>query len=259
MILVDNNEPTDMVELLKKSVPVVVSPLNQLHMSDYFFGNAEGQRFQFSRKQAAELLGDLDEAEDQLRDYYDKADVNYQIVEGMVSPYPITGIPIKDRKYVGGASTRPQPTVYAYHFPPNQPPQGYEFNTIHTLSLLYAWEHRLDRAGITTYWVTNWHETVRFILAAYHNEQKPQDEHSTLQRIIKPKIRIKKQDPFVKALMFLSSAYKLNVGEKTAVLIANKFVNIMDLVLASVDEITEIEGIGAKTAEKILKALGRTI
>ena len=86
MLLVDANEPDNIVKLLQQTCPVTVTNLNQLHMSDYYFGNYEGKRLQFSRKQAGELVGGIDEAEKQLADYYYNADENYQIVEGIISP-----------------------------------------------------------------------------------------------------------------------------------------------------------------------------
>ena len=55
-------------------------------MSDYWFANYEGKRLQFSRKQAGELVGNIDEAEKQIASYYGNAEENYQIVEGFISP-----------------------------------------------------------------------------------------------------------------------------------------------------------------------------
>src|SRR4030042_4900352 len=86
MLLVDRSEPSNIVKLLQQSCPVTVADLNIANMSDYFFGNYEGKRLQFSRKQAGELVGGIDEAEKQLAEYYHNADESYQIVEGIISP-----------------------------------------------------------------------------------------------------------------------------------------------------------------------------
>ena len=72
MILVDRSEPDNIVKLLQQSCPVTVADLNIANMSDYFFGNYEGKRLQFSRKQAGELVGGIDEAEKHLAKYYNK-------------------------------------------------------------------------------------------------------------------------------------------------------------------------------------------
>lgn len=351
MMLVDNSEPGTIVKLLKQSCPVTVSPLNQMKMSDYFFGNFEGKRFQFSRKQAAELLGNIDEAEDQLRDYYMQADENFQIVEGIISPMPLLSlrpselyaIKFGPYKYKSPHITRPNRgrdyaemvhrqkenanwtccickyfaetpvehiNILVHHKDGNPyndeeenrivicsschdgitygkvkvpgdsgivstrsetitpgfvgtvaykvNPDGYlydgrDFGT--TTGILYAWIHRLAEAGITTYWTMNWVETAKLLAVVYRNEQKPPEEHQTLKRIIKPRIQVQEADPFVKALMSLSWAYKLDIGEKRAKALADRYCCLLDLALSDVKEITEVEGVGEMTARKLLKAL----
>jgi len=86
MLLIDSNEPANLIKLLQQSCPVTVADLNIANMSDYFFGSYDGKRLQFSRKQAGELVGDIDTAEKQLAEYYHNADKNYQIIEGIISP-----------------------------------------------------------------------------------------------------------------------------------------------------------------------------
>lgn len=259
MILVDINEPDNIVKLLKQSCPVVVNPLNIKHMSDYFFGNYEGKTFQFSRKQAPELLGNLDEAEEQIRDYYEQADYNFQIVEGLIDDMPFKGIPVKDRTFAKVSSRQPQPTIYGYKMLPDRSLEGNAFDTIHTIAILYAWEHRLTMAGVPTYWTSNSTQTAKLLSAIYHNEQKPPDEHQTLKRVIRPRLQVKDAEPFMKILLYLSAAYHLDVGEKRAKLLFDKFANILDLATADIADISSIEGIGINSARKILTALGRTV
>ena len=232
-------------------------PLNNQHMSDYYFSNYRGQRFQFSRKQASELIGNIDEAEDQLRDYYEQADENFQIVEGIISPVKLHSFPISDHSQTTDkVSTRELgANIYCYQVHPGgHIERGHSFSAI-SATVYYAWRHRLAQCGIVTYETITWTETAKLLSAIYHNEQKPPEEHSTLKRIIKPRLHIEDQDPFTKALLFLSSAYKLDIGEVRAKAIADKFVNLFDLATSGVSTITEIEGIGKKTAEKILIAL----
>ncbi len=266
----DEFEPNNLVRLMLQSIPVVVASLNRSHRSDYFFGNYIGETFQFSRKQAGELIGNVDEAEDQLADYYHNADHNYQIVEGWISPLPIQGIQIVDHTPTRKATIRDLgQKLYCYAIQPyGKIERGHSFSAVNT-SMLYAWIHRLDRAGIATYWTTNWTETAKLLVAIFRNEQKPPEEHQTLNRIIKPRTIVRNEDTMseeerksfhlTKALMFLSDAYKLGIGEKRARALATQYVNLMDLAMADIADIARCEGLGTGIARKLLTALGRTL
>jgi len=263
MLFIDSNEPAEIVTLLKQSCPVVVTPLNGLHMSDYAFSNYDGKKFQFSRKQAGELVGNLDEAEDQLRDYYNQAEENFQIVEGIISPVQLymqgKSIPLSDHSDSRVSSRNLGTKLYCYQVEPSGfIERGHSFSSI-SASILYAWIHRLAEAGITTYWTINWAETAKLLAVIYRNEQKPPEEHHTLHRVIRPRIAVKDADPFMKAILFLSAAYKLDIGEKKAAVLFEHFVNLLDIAVADVSEIAGLEGFGRKTAEKLLTALGRTV
>lgn len=272
MLLIDSNEPENIVKLLQQSCPVTVADLNIANMSDYFFGSYDGTRLQFSRKQAGELIGNVDEAEKQLAEYYHNADKNYQIVEGIISPdkLKMKGASVEIDAHGGSPSTRDLGAkLYTYKVEPGGfIKSGHSFSAIND-SLLAAWTHRLAEAGIYTYYTINWVHTARLLSAVYRNEQKPPDEHSTLQRIIRPRFYIKTEKDmteeqkeeyrFIKSLMFISNAYQLGIGEKKARLIADKFCNLLDLCTAGVSALTEVEGIGKKMAEKILSSLGREV
>lgn len=262
MLLVDSNEPDNIVKLLQQTCPVTVTNLNQLHMSDYYFGNYEGKRLQFSRKQAGELVGGIDEAEKQLADYYSNADENYQIVEGFISPdrLKIKGAAVPIDAHGVSTSTRDLGArLYCYKIEPGgYIEKGHSFKAVND-SLLYAWLHRLAKAGVVTYYTNNCIGTARLLSAIYRNEQKLPENHSTLQRVVRPRIHIRDADPFVKSLLFLSNAYRLGIGEKKAKALADRFCNILDIATVSVSELTEVEGIGKKMAEHILSSLGRTL
>jgi len=262
MLLVDSSEPGNIVKLLQQSCPVTVTNLNQLHMSDYYFGNYEGKRLQFSRKQAGELVGNVDEAEKQIADYYNNADENYQIVEGIISSAKLkikgAAVPVDGHGFT--TSTRDLGAkLFCYKVEPGGfVEKGHSFSAIND-SLLYAWLHRLAKSGVVTYFTDNWIGTARLLSAIYRNEQKPPEEHSTLQRVVRPRIHIREADPFMKSLLFLSNAYQLGIGEKKAKALADRFVCILDIATASISDLTEVEGIGRKQADKILKALGRDL
>jgi DNA integrity scanning protein DisA with diadenylate cyclase activity len=232
-------------------------PLNQSHRSDYYFGGADGRTRQFSRKQSGELLANIDEAEDQIRDYYSNADENYQIVEGLISSVPLTR---RDRSLSAISVRRGDhpTTLFSYKVADN----GFihdEHAWDVSASLLYAWLFRLEQCGVVTYYTENLVGTARLLVAIYNNCQKSPEEHSTLQRYIKPRITIKEQDPFVKALMALSLAYNLKIGEDRATKIAKTYRSILAIAMAEVDELCEIGGIGRKTAENLLVAIGREL
>lgn len=263
MLLADSNEPDNLIKLLQQSCPVTVTNLNLANMSDYWFASYEGKRLQFSRKQAGELVGNIDEAERQLASYYGNADENYQIVEGIISPdkLKIKGVAVPvDSHGTTGVSTRDLGAkLFCYKVEPGGfIEKGHSFSAVND-SLLYAWIHRLAKAGIATYHTDNWIGTARLLSAIYRNEQKPPENHSTLQRVVRPRIHIKEADPFMKSLLFLSNAYQLGIGEKKARALADRFVCILDIATASVAELMEVEGVGKSMATKILRSLGRDL
>jgi hypothetical protein len=257
VLLIDTHEPTDIEELLKQSVPVSRAPLNQTGMSDFYFGGADNRTRQFSRKQAGELLSSIDEAERQLRDYYPYADENYQLIEGIISPVPIT----KKHKSFSTVSTRMSAkpnTLFSYSVANNGFIYGERAHEV-SESLLQAWLFRLQSVGIGIIWTTNYISTATTLATIYKNCQKPPEEHSTLQRYIKPRIVIQKFNPFVLALMSLSSAYKIGIGEDKALAISEDYGSILDLAMSNVDELCQIPGIGKKVAKKLLQAIGREV
>ena len=218
------------------------------------------------------MVGNIDEAEKQLAEYYHNADKNYQIIEGIISPDKLkmkdATVPID--AHGSSVSTRDLGAkLYCYKVEPGGfIKSGHSFSAVND-SLLAAWTHRLAEAGVITYCTINWVHTAKLLSAIYRNEQKPPEEHKTLQRVIRPQIHIKTEKDmteaekqefrFAKSLMFLSSIYQLGVGEKKAKLIAGKFMNMLDIATAGVSELMSVEGIGRKMAEKILLSLGREI
>lgn len=300
MILVDHSEPQELISLLQQSVEVVVGSLNQQQMSDYYFVDVEGKAEQYSRKQAGELLSNIDEAESQLRDYYNNADRNYQIVEGVISTTPLATITEKQyyavkygklgfRSLLYGPKARipkdavsirgdflsagqpplPNPSpnncLYSYRMEPLTDCYGDTVGVLvggrlHKIqpSMYFSWIYRLDRVGITTFFTLDYIQTARLLVAHYNNAQKPDEEHGTLQRITKPRIYLRSSDPFVKQLVYLSAASNLGIGETKAEAIKNYgYDSILDLAMASSQELCQVGGIGKTLAERLLKGLGR--
>lgn len=256
-ILIDTAEPESIVKLLSQSVPTAVLNLNQTSRSDYYFGGEDGKTRQYGRVQAGELLGNIDSMEDELRRYYMSADINNQIIEGIISPVPIT----KKNKTLEAVSIRlaAHPSVlFSYKVTES----GYIYDEqVWNIShqMLHSWLCGLDESGVRTYNTVNYVDTANFLVSAYKYCQKPNEEHKTLNRIYRPRISIKSQDPMVKALMSLSLVYDLGIGEEKAKSLATAYHSIMDIMLADEKELKQIEGIGKVIANKLLKALGREV
>ena len=125
-------------------------------------------------------------------------------------------------------------------------------------SLYFAWVFRLFMCGVATLYTTNLTSTARLLTTTFQNSQKPAEEHTTLQRIIRPRIVTRSQNPLVKALMSLSVIYKIGIGEDKSTKLAEQYKSLLDIAMAEPDELM-VKGVGKKTADKILKAIGREV
>jgi hypothetical protein len=250
---VDTYEPVEVVDYITQSVPVSITNLNLMNMSDYYFGGADNRTRQFSRKQAGEILGSLDRAEQQLREYYEHADENYQIVEGIITPFPLT----KRNRTMDSVSTRlsgKPGSLWSYSVSPT----GFPFNERNheiTSALYHAWIYRLQECGIVTFYTTNIVDTATLLTSVYKNCQKP--EHNILNRYIKQRIDIQEWNPFVVALMHISYAYKIGIGEEKAKEIAKRYNSIFDIAMANASDLCQCSGIGITIAQRLISAIGR--
>lgn len=253
MIFVDTAEPVEIINFIKQSVPVEVSPLNQKSIADYFFIAADGHRVQLNRTQSGELLGDIDSFEDELRRYYNSAEENYAINEGIISPYKISGGHMPSA--ISAKPLAPPGSMYAYAV--SDKGFIYKERAYNVSNKMFkAWLLQIDKAGITVVNTVNNFDTAATIVAFYSNLQKPEWSHSTLQRYIKPKIIVRAHNTHVQALVNLSQAYKLDIGEVKAEALIEHFGSLGRVLLAEVDELCVVEGIGKKTAEKLLEVIG---
>lgn len=267
MILIDTSEPEDIERLLRQVAPVTRLGLNNSSRGDYYFGGEDNRSRQFCRVQAGELLSNIDSEEDEIRRYYESADDNYQIVEGIITDIPIT----KKDKSLESVSvkfgSRPS-QLFSYRVAAN----GYLFGE-HAYEVnsekFYAWLFRLSECGVVTFFTHNYVGTAKLISAVYHNCQKPPDQHTTLNRYYIPhislskeegekkRVSIREQNPFIRGLMALSIIYRIDVGEvKATALYKAGYKSLYDLTYASVEELIRVEGIGKVTAQKILGAIG---
>jgi hypothetical protein len=255
MLSIDSSEPEDIEKLLSQAVEVCRMPLNQQGMSDYYFVGADNKSRQFSRKQAGELLGNIDEAERQIRNYYDSADENFQIVEGVISPVPL----LKRAKSFEVVSTRigKNPRVM---FTYKVAPSGYLFGERQwdcSNALLYSWLFQLAQAGVQTFFTINSIETAQLLASIYRNCQKT--EHTTLHRYIRPRVTITPFNPLALSLMSISYAYRVGIGEEKALALTDRFESLLSIAMASPSELTQVPGIGNKLAKSLLGAIGRNL
>ena len=182
MILVDTFEPSDILRLIQQVLPDSYRhSLNHLGLADYVFTDIMGRRVQFERKQWSEILGGMNKVEEQLRRQYDKAEELNLIIEGLIdiTPYGIDFFKKSKGIYRPSHSygTVKSPRVFLH-------------------SQVMAWIGQLDKSGITVYQTTSSAATASMLVALYKNSQK--EEHTTLQRYIKPRIELKELNPYVK-------------------------------------------------------------
>jgi len=267
MILVDSAEPEEVVALLRQVAPVEVMPLNNTQRADYYFGGEDGKTRQFCRVQAGELLSSIDSQEDELRRYYLNADENNLIIEGIISDVPLTR---KDKSMTAlSVRFKDKPrTLFAYRVAEN----GYLFGEHafdESAEKLYAWLYRLYAAGVQTFPTVNYVMTAKAIAAVYKNCQRPDEEHSTLNRYFIPRITLSKgsaperkrvtireQNPFIRGLMALSIVYRLDIGEKKATALYDAgYKTLLDLAYAGEKELCAVSGVGKVIARGLLKAL----
>jgi ERCC4-type nuclease len=123
--------------------------------------------------------------------------------------------------------------------------------------MLFSWLRSLDRVGITTHSTINEEDTARLLVAFHNNDQKQPEEHTVLNRYIRPRVVIQERNPLVKALIGMSWAYQLGIGEEKAKSLATRYKTLYDLNMAEVHELCQCAGIGKVIAEKLLRALGR--
>lgn len=250
MIQIDLSEPEEIVNLVQQSVDVSLEPLNQRGLSDYFFTALDGGTEQYSRKQAGELLSNMDEAERQIQSYYSNADRNYQIVEGIISP---TRIPLKKKKVSVKFHTETSDILWTYHVALNGFIYGERAYKV-SYRKYQSWLYQLDKLGVSTFFTMNYIQTARLLVAHYQNSQKL--DHTTLRRYIKPKVEIRQHDPLVRALVHLSTAWGLKIGEAKATAIRDAgYTSVTELSKATIKELTQIDGIGRVLAKRLLQGL----
>jgi hypothetical protein len=255
MIFMDLAEPDNIEKIIAPVVPVVRGSLNQMNKADYVFGSMlDGRTIQVNRTQTAELLSNIDSFEDELSRYYNNANEFYAIIEGIISPFRLGSVKANPKTSLTIRPKAPPGQLYTYSVSDS----GFVFNE-HLFdvsdTMYWAWRYQIDKAGITVMETINYVETAVAITAIYKNAQK--SEHTTLNRYYKPRIHIKEKNVQVQALVNLSQAYKLNIGEVKAKQIIAQYGNLFNFLMADRGELERMDGIGKKTVDNIMEKVGR--
>lgn len=265
MIYLDSAEPENIELLLNQSVQTDRQPLNAKDLSDYYMVSYDAESLQFSRKQSGELLSDIDEAERQIRDYYNNADHNFQICEGLITPMPLY-LPRRGKKgtipsITLDASIRHLSAGGLYSYTVSA--TGWiDDERAHKISgkMFYAWIYQLEQCGVPTFFTINYIETAKLLVAIHDNIQKA--EHTTLQRYIKPRLAIKKKpklliEPYDLQVMTLMGVQGARIGEKTAKALVARFDDTHGVATATVEELATVPGIAKKYAQTIFDGFRR--
>ena len=232
MLLIDSFEPTDIQNLLAQTTEVIRTSLNQANLADYFWTACDGHTIQIERKQWAELLGEFDDIEEQLRKEMDNADEMGLLIEGIMRPHPLG---CEALRAVGNKLLSQHISKRPY-------------------AMAMAWLWRIDKMGITPYFTFDWKASAMAIGAYYNNSQD--SEHTTLRRYVKDKAPAWVPDIHVQNLINLRG---VNLGPVRAQSLIDVFITYWDVISQEPDVLATVEGIGIKTARDIIKATGREL
>lgn len=237
---VDVFEPEKLYSLIEQSVPITVGAYNDQGFADYIFAEFDGSVHQIERKQLGEILGGADSmvyVEEQLQREIPQANTTDLLIENVAVPHPNGTL-----EYVLDAGSK-----------------GKDYLRLKRLhkerySKLIAWVYSLQRVGINVIWTSNVLTSAAAIVSVHNNCQK--EEHTTMQRHVKPRV-IWHPNPHIVALLGLSAAYSLNIGEGKASRIVDRFHDLWGFLEAKPEQIAELEGFSKASSEKILKSIGR--
>jgi len=246
-ILVDNHEPREIEYLIAQSVPTLMPQpgLNSQGFADYLWFACDGHRVQVERKQVNEILGGIDQVEEQLgRELDNGVEETLLLIEGICEP--IAGLKIATQVWHKARGK-------------NVLVPGRVYNCSYTG--LQAWKSQLDKAGITVVETFDYTATAMTLVALYQNSQDP--KHKTLRRYIKDRIYVESKNPHVLSLMGVKGG---GVGEEIAKAWIEQFGTFWYCINQDVEVLAEVmmgeEGkekrIGMSRTKRFMNAIGRT-
>lgn len=237
-LFIDAHEPENIRLLIAQAVEMEVSQLNIAGMADYVWMCVDGHTAQVERKQWGEVLGGMNDVEDQLRRELARADDLTLLIEGVAVP---SAVGMEVWKSVGksgwklarswGSREKPQPQLYAR---------------------VCGWLWALDKAGITIVHTHSYVCTAMWVVEAYKQSQR--EEHRVLERYVRVKLNTTERDPMVQTLMGIKG---VSLGEVRARALRERFGSVYRLVNGDLCEVMEVEGFGEKLSRQVLRSLGR--
>ena len=253
MLYVDVYEPGDMVKLLNQvsGITTQVVPLNHgQHRADYVWHDPNGNIFQIERKHWAEIIGKIDEVEDQLDRTRSQAHRTYLLIEDLLIPSQNGAL-----GYSVEWSARPQRGQPRHWFKTSRrygEPSG-KVPKIRPQPQLYrrvvSWLDSLDKAGVTTLWAPTMGASAVWISQLYKNSFR--EEFYAFQRYLKPQIKRREKDDQVKMLMRMF----YGVGQVTAQQLVEAYETVWNVLRADVTDLAEV--IGLSLAKDICLQMGR--
>ncbi|MFZ5501008.1 MAG: hypothetical protein ACOY58_03740, partial [Candidatus Micrarchaeota archaeon] len=207
------------------------SNLNDQGHADYLWQCQDGSEQEFERKTWHELLADLDSIEEQLRKQMQSHPRirHGLLVEGVALPV-FSGVAVYRKTQKG------------YMVP------GQTYNR--SLNAVYAWLYEVGKY-MEVYFSPGLEATATMLCRFYLADQK--EEHTTFRRHLK--VANWHPNEQVRRLMGVSQGVK--IGETKAQGLIAKYGTVWNVLRASPEQLTLVEGIGMKLARDLLRAVGR--
>lgn len=245
-MMLDRMEPVEIESLVAQSVDVMRTGLNAEGFADYLWFACDGHRVQVERKQTHEVLGGMDEVEEQLqRELQNGVEESILLVEGVYEP--VYGLKLATQTWRRAKDRNILVPGRTY----NCSYTGYK-----------AWQSQLDKAGVTVVETFDYTATAMTLVALYQNSQN--SEHKTLRRYIKDRIYIESKNPHILNLMSIKGG---GIGEERAKALIARYGTFWYTIHQSPEDLAETlvgeEGkekrLGMLAATKLLKATGRPV
>ena len=233
MIYLDVFESDKLEQLLAQDVEVTRMTLNDNNMADIWWAAEDGQTYQWENKAVSEIMGDMDHVEAQLQKQYYQADHCGLVIRDAAVPTQASTLSM--------VHTRTKKDWFVSKHLYNVPFSRYR-----------SWLVGIDGAGVKVVEVANLVATARHIIAEY--KYSNDSVHLSLKRHNRTKIVIPERNPHIIALMGLSIAYGLNIGETKARALVDRFGTMAAVLRADPKELMEIPGVG-KTIVTRLKEI----
>lgn len=234
MMLIDTNEPTQVLPQISQAVPAKLWPLNQEGWADYRWEDCQENRIHAERKTWQDLTSSLESIEYQLRrQKHEHPEARLiLIVEGVALPSSIGTVVYHKSK---GAR---RDVFYASRV------------TNARYSQIMAWLYQVGKY-LEIYYTASLDATCQALVAFYHGDQKP--EHGTFQRYIRSMDW--HPNPQVESLMAIGRG--AGIGAAKAEALIRKFGTVWAVLNANPNQLREVAGLGHSNSLRLLRKVGR--